>query len=101
MPSETELSRQYAEVTQALVAVVAEFFAGMELRMRSGAAGDPAYLAQLFYDIWVPCFLRLVTDEAQTLTDHETMLRARIMPLVNLVFDPFSAQFPLRKGPAQ
>ncbi len=98
---ETEFSRQYAEVTQALVAVVAEFFAGMELRMRSGAAGDPAYLAQLFYDIWVPCFLRLVTDEAQTLTDHETMLRARIMPLVNLVFDPFSAQFPLRKGPAQ
>jgi AcrR family transcriptional regulator len=40
---ETEFSRQYAEVTQALVAVVAEFFAGMELRMRSGAAGDPAY----------------------------------------------------------
>lgn len=98
---ETEFSRQYAEVTQALIVVVAEFFAGMDLRMRSGAAGDPAYLAQLFHDIWVPCFLRLITDDAQTLTDHETMLRARILPLVDLLFDPASAQFPLRKGPAQ
>lgn len=98
---ETEFSRQYAEVSQALITVVAEFFAGMDLRMRSGAAGDPAYLAQLFHDIWVPCFLRLITDESQTLADHETMLCARVLPLVDLVFDPSSAQFPLRKGHAQ
>ena len=98
---ETEFSRQYAEVTQALVAVVTEFFSGMDIRMRSGAEGDPAYLAQLFHDIWVPCFLRLISDEAQTLGDHETMLRTRILPLVDLVFDPSSIQFPLRKGPAQ
>jgi AcrR family transcriptional regulator len=98
---ETEFSRQYSEVSQALVVVVAEFFAGMDLRMRSGAVGDPAYLAQLFHDVWVPCFLQLITDETQTLADHEAMLRARILPLVDLVFDPASAQFPLRKGSVQ
>ncbi len=95
---DTEFSRQYGEVSQELVTVVAEFFAGMDLRMRSGAAGDPAGLAQLFHDIWMPCFLRLITAEGQTLADHETMLRARILPLVDLLFDPSCAQSPQRKG---
>ena len=97
---ETEFARQYNEVSGALVLVVAEFFGGMELKMRSGALGDPAYLARLFHDIWMPCFLRLIIDEAQSLTDHEAELRARILPLVGLLFDDTTAKSPRRKGSA-
>jgi AcrR family transcriptional regulator len=98
---ETEFARQYNEVSGALIAVIAEFFAGMELAMRSGAPGDPAYLAQLFHDIWMPCFLHLITDEAQTLAEHEADLRARVLPLVGLIFDEITALSPRRKGAAQ
>lgn len=97
---ETEFARQYNEVSAALVKVVTDFFAGMDLKMRSGASGDPAYLAQLFHDIWMPCFLHLITDEAQSLTQHETDLRARILPLVELIFDEATTS-PRRKGSAQ
>jgi AcrR family transcriptional regulator len=98
---DTDFSRQYIAVSQALIDVVAEFFAGMDLRTHSGAAADPAWMAQLFHDVWTPCFIRLIADENQTLAEHEAMLRAKIMPLVALFFDPSSVQFPLRKGPAQ
>lgn len=98
---ETEFAQQYNAVSGALVRVVAEFFAGMELTMRTGGSGDPAYLAQLFHDIWMPCFLRLITDESQTLAEHEADLRARILPLVGLLFDDACALSPCRKGPTR
>jgi AcrR family transcriptional regulator len=94
---DTEFARQYNEVSSALVTVIAGFFAGMDLAMRTGAPGEPAYLAALFHDIWMPCFIRLITDEDQSLSDHQADLRARILPLVDLLFDPASAQSPSRK----
>lgn len=98
---ETEFARQYNAVSGALIKVVEEFFAGMELSLRSGGSGDPAYLAQLFHDIWMPCFIRLITDEAQSLSGHEADLRARILPLVGLLFETATAQSPRRKELAQ
>ena len=95
---DTEFARQYNAVSGALVQVVAEFFAEFDLTMRSGAAGDPAYLAQLFHDIWMPCFIRLITEEDQGLSRHQADLGARILPLVDLLFDPATAQAPRRSG---
>ena len=96
---DTEFARQYNEVSGALVAVITDFFAGLDLRLQGGGEADPAYLAQLFHDIWMPCFIRLMTDEARTLVQHEADLGARILPLVGLLFDEASARCPARKGP--
>lgn len=95
---EADLSRQYAAVSAALVDVVADFFAGLALETRAGSACPPEYLAALFVDLWMPCFLRLITQEDMTLSDHEAMLRARIAPLVTLIFTPETAARPSRKG---
>lgn len=95
---ETELASQYASVSQALVDVVAEFFDGLDLRPRSGPQPSARFLAQLFNDIWMPVFIRLITIEEQTLSEHEMILRARIFPLVHMVFDDDSIANPRGKG---
>jgi AcrR family transcriptional regulator len=97
---ETELSSQYGAVSEALVNVVAEFFDELDVRFRSPAEVTPKFLAQLFHDVWIPCFLRLITTEEQTLAEHEVILRARILPLVHMLFDDDSIAKPRRKGPA-
>jgi AcrR family transcriptional regulator len=97
---ETELARQYEQVSAALVGVVTDFFAGLDLHLRSGEACSPTYLGQVFHDIWMPCFIRLITVESQSLCDHEAMLQARVQPLVAALFDASSAQAPRRKGGA-
>lgn len=95
---ETELARQYERVSSALVGVVTDFFAGLDLRLQSGEACSTTYLGQLFHDIWMPCFIRLITVENQSLAEHEVMLRARIQPLVSALFEASTAQTPRRKG---
>lgn len=95
---ETELARQYEHVSSALVGVVTDFFAGLDLRLQSGEACSTTYLGQLFHDIWMPCFIRLITVENQSLVEHEVMLRARIQPLVSALFEASTAQTPRRKG---
>jgi AcrR family transcriptional regulator len=98
--TETELASQYASVSQALVDVVTEFFDGLDLRPRSGLRPSGQFLAQLFHDVWMPCFIRLITIEEQTLAEHEMILRARILPLVHMLFDDDSITAPKRKGPS-
>jgi len=95
---ETELARQYEQVSSALVGVVTDFFASLDLRLQTGEACSPPYLGQVFHDIWMPCFIRLITVESQSLAEHETMLNARIRPLVSALFEASSAQTPRRKG---
>lgn len=97
---ETELASQYWGVSQALIDVVAEFFASLELNLRAGTPFLPDFVARLFHDVWMPCFLHLITDEAQSLEEHETILRARILPLVHLLFDDSSIKTPIRKRTA-
>jgi AcrR family transcriptional regulator len=98
---ETELASQYQGVSEALVNVVAEFFDSLELRARSGADLSSHFLAQLFHDVWMPTFIRLITDEAQSLVEHEANLRARILPLVRLLFDDQTVTTPTLKGPRE
>lgn len=91
------LSRQYAEVSGALIEVVAEFFNSMSLTTRAGGDAPPTLLAAVFHDVWMPCFIRLITDESETLAQHEASLRARFAPLVQLIFTEDCAAQPRRK----
>ena len=95
---ETELGSQYQSVSEALIAVVADFFAGLSLKTRSGTQPSAEFLARLFYDVWVQCFFNLITEEEQTIAEHEGRLKARILPLVHLLFEDASVNFPARKG---
>lgn len=97
---ETELSREYATVSTELVLVIEDFLAGLELSLQSGRKADPRFLAGLFHDIWMPAFIQLITDEAQTLDQHEAVLRDRITPLVDLLFTDNCATRPRRKDRA-
>nr|WP_281418969.1 TetR/AcrR family transcriptional regulator [Rhizobium sp. AQ_MP] len=95
---ETELALQYQGVSDALVEVVAEFLSDLNLRSRSGEALSPHFAARLFHDVWMPCFISLITNEEQSLADHEAMLRERMLPLFRLLFDESCAKAPQRKG---
>jgi AcrR family transcriptional regulator len=97
---ETELASQYQSVSEALIDVVAEFFDGLALTTRSGVPVSAHYLARLFHDIWIQCFFNLITNEEQTLGEHEQRVRDRLLPLVHLLFDDASIASPVRKGPA-
>jgi AcrR family transcriptional regulator len=95
---DTDLARQYSTVSKALVTVIADFFAGLALTTRAGRDCPPDYLAGLFHDLWMPCFIRLITEDAQTLDEHEAILRSRIEPLVDLLFTEDCVARPRRKG---
>jgi AcrR family transcriptional regulator len=94
---ETELSKEYAAVSGALVLVITDFLSGLDLSLRSDRKVDPGFLAGLFHDIWMPAFIQLITDEPQTLDRHETILRNRITPLVELLFTDDCATRPRRR----
>ncbi|PKP75928.1 MAG: hypothetical protein CVT84_00745 [Alphaproteobacteria bacterium HGW-Alphaproteobacteria-6] len=95
---DANLSRQYAAVSAALIDVVAEFLAEMSLTTRAGSDTSPALLAAVFHDVWMPCFIRLITDETETLAEHEVALRSRFEPLVALIFTEDCAEHPRRKA---
>ncbi|MCD2179512.1 TetR/AcrR family transcriptional regulator [Rhizobium sp. C1] len=95
---EAELSLQYQTVSEALITVVAEFFDGLALQTRSGSAVAPEFLARLFHDVWMQCFINLITNEDQTLAAHEARLRTRLVPLVHLLFDETCIASPARKS---
>lgn len=97
---EADFSRQYAAVSAALIDVVADFFAEMSLTTRAGTDCAPEWLARIFHDVWMPLFIRLITEEAETLADHQTALRLRLSPLVGLIFTADCAAHPRRKATA-
>lgn len=95
---DTELASQYKGVSRALISVVADFFDMLEIRTRSGEQPSASFLAQLFHDVWFQAFIDLITSEQQTLVEHEKIIRMRILPLVELLFDDASITNPRRKG---
>ncbi|MDO6965313.1 TetR/AcrR family transcriptional regulator [Rhizobium alvei] len=96
---ETELAAEYHSVSRALVGVLVEFLATIDLRLRAGGEASTEYLGQLLHDVWMPCFINLITDEEQTLSEHEAILNQRLLPLVQLLFDDGCLSSPIRKGP--
>lgn len=95
---ETELALQYQSVSEALIQVVAEFLSQLDLRTRSAAPFSPLFVARLFHDVWMPCFISLITNEEQSLGDHEAIVAERMLPLVELLFDDSCVKAPQRKG---
>lgn len=95
---DADLARQYAAVSAALVDVVTDFFSELSLTSRAGTDCAPRWLAQIFHDVWMPCFIRLITQDAETLADHEAALRARFLPLVRLIFTPDCTAHPFQKA---
>jgi AcrR family transcriptional regulator len=91
------LSREYRDVSAALQDVIVEFLTWLDLQTRSGRDCAPDYLAALLIDLWMPCFIQLITVETQTLAQHETVLRDRFAPLVGLLFTDACALGPRRK----
>ena len=77
--------------------MIADFFDGLDLALRSGRPCSPLYLAGLFHDQWMPCFIQLITHEGQTLAQHNAILHDRIAPLVDLLFTDACIATPLRK----
>lgn len=94
---DADLSRQYTAVSHALVDVVAEFFADLSLTTRAGTDCAPAFLARVFHDVWMPCFINLIASEAKTLAKHEAEMRSLFQPLVTLIFTDDCAAHPRRK----
>lgn len=95
---ETELASQYQSVSKALINVVAEFFDMLDIQTRSGAKPTSSFLAHLFHDVWFPAYIELITNERQTLAEHEAVIRLRMLPLVEYLFDDASILTPRRKG---
>jgi hypothetical protein len=58
-----------------------------ELHTRTGTPMDINYLSSVLYDLWMPCYLNLITDPKMTLADHDAMLLQRITPFLTYVFD--------------
>ena len=96
---DTDLAREYNAVSKALILVITEFFAGLDLTLRSGRNCAPEYLAGLFHDLWMPCFIQLITHKGQTLAQHNAILHDRIAPLVDLLFTDGCIATPRRKDP--
>lgn len=82
---QTDLARGYRAVSGDLVAVVTRFLAHYRLETHSGQPCPAAYLAQVLYDLWMPCFLDLITDETQDLAAHHTRVAAKITPLLAML----------------
>ncbi len=98
---ETEIASHYQGITEVLISVVAEFFDSLVLATRSGSTINSQFLARVFHDAWLPCFISLITNEDQTLEEHGERLRNRLLPLVHLIFDDASITSPTLKGTSE
>ncbi|WP_071795008.1 TetR/AcrR family transcriptional regulator [Natronohydrobacter thiooxidans] len=92
-----ELSQTYREVTEALIGAIASVFDEYSLTTRAGKPASSAQLAEMLHDLWLPCFIRLITEDAMTLTDHDALVRARVLPLLDLALEDASLHSPRRK----
>ncbi|MDM7968935.1 MAG: helix-turn-helix domain-containing protein [Paracoccaceae bacterium] len=84
---ETELSQTYREVGTKLVEAIADVLRACDLSTRAGAPADIPLLAEMLHDLWMPCFIELIRGDDMTVADHDAMARARVLPVIALVFD--------------
>ncbi|NIZ12634.1 TetR/AcrR family transcriptional regulator [Phaeobacter sp. HF9A] len=97
----TKLAEEYKDVSHAVVLVIADFFAELDLTLRSGSSCTAMYLAEMYHDLWMPCFIQLITHDEQTLEQHDAILRERFAPLVELMFTDDCIDTPRRKDPSK
>jgi AcrR family transcriptional regulator len=92
-----ELSQTYRQVGLALVEAIAAVLDDFALTTRAGKPANSAQLAEMLYDLWIPCFIRLITEDAMTLAEHDAMVCARVLPFLDLVLDDASLDAARRK----
>lgn len=86
--SQTDLAQAYRAVSQELLLVIAAHFDRLDLITHHGDRCPTDYVARVFHDLWMPCFIELITDDDMTLADHATLLRLRLSPAIRLFFAP-------------
>ena len=84
---DTELSQRFRKTSRLLIEAIAERLELYDLRTRTGTPLETIHLANLLYDLWMPCYLTLITEPETTLADHEAMLLARTTPILQHIFD--------------
>lgn len=95
---QTELARIYRSVSNELLVGICAFFDEFDLVTRSGAPCNSADVGPLFYDVWMPHFIELITQDDMTLADHDQRLATRLRPLIALLFDDACAATPRRRA---
>lgn len=83
----TDLAREYVQVNRYLLDAVIAFLDRYDLRLSGGGSADAAFLGTLLYDVWSPTFYTLIRDEERDLDQHAADIRARMQPLLHLLFD--------------
>ena len=95
---ETELSARYRNTSRLLVDAIAARLDAYALRTRSGAEMDVRVLARMLHDLWMPCYLSLITEPQMTLADHDALVSARMQPFLACVFDDATLAAPAVAG---
>lgn len=83
----TDLAREYRQVDQNLLKVLTAFLGRYDIRLRSGKPADAPLLAGLIFDVWIAMFIELIKNEQIDLKTHHDRLSARLIPLVEMLFD--------------
>ncbi|MBN8293311.1 TetR/AcrR family transcriptional regulator [Rhodobacter sp. NTK016B] len=91
---DTELSNKYRRIETLLVDSIAALLDAYALKTRSGAPLDPHDLATMLHDLWMPCFICLITDAEMTIAQHDALVARRVLPMLALIFDDESLTSP-------
>lgn len=94
----TDLACIYRGVSNDLLLGICGFFEEFDLVTRSGAPCQAADVGRLFYDVWMPHFIELITQDDMTLQVHDQRLATRLRPLIALLFDDACAANPRRRA---
>ena len=95
----TELSNTYRQIETLLVESIAASLGAYVLTTRQGAPLDPHDLATMLHDLWMPCFISLITDPGMTIAQHDALVARRVLPVLSLVFDDESLASPRLRRP--
>ena len=93
---DTDLAREFENVADALHAVVVDVLSDIVLETRSGIDCPRDYLARILIDLWMPCFIKLITARDMSPDEYETLVRTRFEPLIGLIFTDACAADPKR-----
>lgn len=91
---ETELSKRYKNIPRLLIKSVATRLGAYDLKTLSGMPMDSHDLATMLHDLWLPCYVKLITEPDTTLADHDAMVAQRVIPVLGFIFEKESLQAP-------
>lgn len=94
----TEFHQQFEQSDRALLDLIEAYLRDYALVLRSGAAPDHRFLAQLIYDRWTARYFDYIKNDSMTLEQHLDDLRGDARAMVALIFDDaFARSAPLKQ----